>query len=374
MGAEMDRRSLLLGALGLAATPTIAKPRRVRLALVGQALIEHAPTDAQWPGRRAVARALARADLGFTNLETVIKGPRAGAPTREALTLHAGEPAVLDALKAMDLRLLATANNHAFDLGSGGILDTVDAIERAGLVSAGSGRDLARAAAPAYAPTPAGPVALVAFATGKVREGGAATMARPGVNELRRDASGLPREDDAERVLAAIADAKRRAEVVIAYQHNHDWEPNQADVPAWQRAFAHRCVAAGASVFVGHGAPLLQGIEIHDGAPLFFGLGNFIFQTEKPPGAYAAECWESVIVQASFERGRCQAFEMTPIVMNEIGLGGPEDMATRGMPTLASPSQARIILDRMNARSLALGSAAFDVRGSRAVWTAPLKG
>ena len=374
LGCGMDRRTLLQGVLALAATPAVAKPGRVQVALLGQALIEHAVTDALWPGRRALARELAKADVGFTNLETVIKGPRAGAPTREALTLHAAQPDVLEALKRLSIDLLATANNHAFDLGSGGILDTVDAIERAGLVSTGSGRDLARAAAPAFAPTPAGPVALVAVATGKVREGGAATTIRPGVNELRRDPSGLAREEDVERVLAAIAEARRRAEVVIAYQHNHDWEPNQADVPAWQRVFARRCVEAGASVFVVHGAPLLQGIEIYDGAPLFFGLGNFVFQTEKPPGAYAAECWESVIVQASFERGRCQAFELTPIVMNEIGLGGPEDMATRGMPALASPTQARAILNRVNARSVGLGSAALAVRGSRAIWTAPIKG
>lgn len=335
--------------------------------------MEHALPGRQWPGRRAIARELARADLGFSNLETVIKGPRAGAPTREALTLHTAQPPVLDALKAMNIRLLATANNHAFDLGSGGILDTIDAIQRAGLISAGSGIDLTRAAAPAYAQTSGGPVALVAFATGKVREGGAATLTRPGVNELRRDAAGLPLEEDAARVLAAVTEAGRRAEVVIAYQHNHDWEPNQADVPAWQRAFARRCVEAGASVFVGHGAPLLQGIEIYKGAPLFFGLGNFVFQTEKPPGAYAAECWESVIVQASFERGRCLAFELIPIVMNEIGLGGPEDMATRGMPALASPGQARVILDRINTRSLTLGAGAFALRGGRAVWTAPSK-
>lgn len=370
----MDRRNLLLGALALTAAPAVAKPGRVRLALLGQALIEHALPEDQWPGRRAVARELAKADLGFTNLETVIKGARAGAPTREVLTLHTAQPPVLDALRAMNIRLLATANNHAFDLGSGGILDTVDAIERAGLISAGSGIDLARAAAPAYAQTAGGPVALVAFATGKVRDGGAATNSRPGVNELRRDSAGLPLEEDVARVLTAIAEAKRRAEVVIAYQHNHDWEPEQADVPTWQRALARRCVDAGASVFVGHGVPLLQGVEIYGGAPLFYGLGNFVFQTEKPPGAYAAECWESVIVQASFDRGRCQAFELTPIAMNEIGLGGPDDMVTRGMPALASLDQARVILERINARSAVLGSVALAVREGRAVWAAPIKG
>ncbi|MGH1560723.1 CapA family protein [Caulobacter segnis] len=92
------------------------------MALLGQALVEHAVPDAQWPGRAALARHLAGADVCFTNLETVIRGARAGAPTREALTLHAAEPAVLDALKSVNVDLLATANNHAFDLGSGGVL------------------------------------------------------------------------------------------------------------------------------------------------------------------------------------------------------------------------------------------------------------
>lgn len=350
------------------ATPVVAKPRGLRLALLGQALIEHALPDAQWPGRAGLARALAGADVCFTNLETVVKGPRAGAPTRETLTLHAAEPAVLKALRSVRVNLLATSNNHAFDLGSGGILDTVEAIERQGLVAAGSGSDLARAAAPAYRASTVGQVALVAFATGKVREGGAATASRPGVNELRRDASGQPREEDAARVLSAIATARRRADVVIAYQHNHDWEPNLADVPPWQRAFARRCVAAGASVFVGHGAPLLQGVEIHDGAPLFYGLGNFVFQTEKPPGAYPPEAWEGVIVQGVFEAGRCRSFELAPIILNETGLGGPEDMATRGMPALAPPDRAGVILDRVLERSRPFGAPQFQRRGQGAIW------
>ena len=45
----------------------------------------------------------------FTNLETVIRGARAGAPTRETLTLHAAAPAVLGALKGLGVNLLATA-------------------------------------------------------------------------------------------------------------------------------------------------------------------------------------------------------------------------------------------------------------------------
>ena len=357
----MNRRHLLAAGLAAAAfsppgAGALAGSRTLRLNLLGQALIEHDLTGPDWPGRATLAARLGKADACFTHLETVIQGPRAGAPTRETLTLHTADATVLDTLKALNVKLLSTAGNHAFDLGSGGVLDTLDAIRLAGLPWAGTGADLAAASAPAYCPTSAGTVALVAFATGKVREGGAATAQRPGVNELRRDASGQPVEGDATRVLDAIAAAARQAPVVIAYQHNHDWEPNMADVPAWQRAFAHRCVEAGAAVFVGHGAPLLQGVEIHRGAPLFFGLGNFAFQTEKPPGAYPPEDWEGAFVECLFVGGRCRAARLVPLALNEVGRGGPEDQATRGMPAIAVGDQARAILQRVADRSLTFGT------------------
>lgn len=352
----MNRRHFLSAGLGVWVSPSLAAPADLKLTLLGQALIEHDVPLTGWLGRESLAARLAKADACFTNLETVILGPRAGAPTREALTLHAAGPEVLNTLKAMNVRLAATSNNHAFDLGSGGILDTLAALGTAGLATAGTGEDLARAAAAGLLQTPHGTVALVAGATGKVREGGAATATRPGVNELRRGADGHIAPTDEARMLDALSDASRRADVVIAYQHNHDWEPDMAMVPQWQRTFAKRCADAGASVFVGHGAPLLQGIEIHRGAPLFFGLGNFLFQTEKPPGSYPPEAWESVMVECAFRKGRCRAARLVPITLNEVGMGGPTDTTTRGMPSLASDARARSILERVSTRSRPFGA------------------
>lgn len=351
----MNRRNLLVAGMGLLAVPAIAKPRPLRVTLLGQALIEHVVDDAAWPGRRALQARLRLSDVCFTNLETVIRGARAGAPTRDSLTVHAGEPGILRVLDDMGVNLVATANNHAFDLGSGGILDTADALKRQGLVFAGSGANLAAAAAPGYRKTPAGAVALVAFATGKVREGGAATPNRPGVNELRRGPNGQPVEEDLARVLAAITKARSTAQVVIAYQHNHDWEPAIVDVPAWQRDLARRCVDAGAAAFVGHGAPLLQGGEIYKGAPLLYGLGNFIFQTEKPQGAYPPSAWSSVFAECVFDGGRLVDLRFEPIVLNEMGRGGPTDMETRGFPQLARGTERQAILDGLADRSAALG-------------------
>ena len=366
----MDRRQVIWGigaGLALGGCRTTGRdPGSLRIDLLGQALIEHAPTATEWPGRAGVVGALQEADVVFTNLETVIRGFRAEAPTRELLTLHASTPEILNTLRATGVGLLTTANNHAFDLGSGGILDTLDAIAASGLVTAGSGIDLAHASAPATVDTRHGKVSAVGFATGKVRPGGAAAIDHPGVNELRRDANGAPLAEDEARILDAIRTAAATSQAVIACHHNHDWEPDNSQVPIWQQALARRCIDAGATVFLGHGSPLLQGMTSYRGCPLIFGLGNFIFQTEKAVGAYPPAAWEGAIVSVTIGQGRVTGVELTPLLLNEIGLGGPDDHATRGFPRLADEHEATEILARLSAKSEALGGR-LDMTAGRGV-------
>ena len=370
----ISRRRWIIGGVALggmaACGPRPVTATQLKVVLLGQALIEHAPTAPEWPGHADIAARLSVANSVFTNLETVIRGPRAEAPTRELLTLHAAGPDVLETLKSVDVNLLTTANNHAFDLGSGGILDTLSAIHATGLVSSGSGESLAQATAPAIARTSAGPVALVGFATGKVRDGGAATETRPGVNELRRGPDGVPDTADEARILGAIRAAADRAELVIACHHNHDWEPDNAQVPAWQQALARRCIDAGADVFAGHGSPVPQGMGLYRGKPLLYGLGNFIFQTEKAIGSYPPEAWGGVIVCLTRQPDGNIETAIEPIVLNEIGLRGVDDMATRGFPTLASGTEAAAILSRIDALSHPLGGQ-LEMSTTRATLVSP---
>lgn len=364
----MDRRQLLLSAtagLFLAGgRATAGSASGLRIDLLGQALLEHAPTAAEWPGRAGVVQILSQADVVFTNLETVIQGAREGAPTRELLTLHASGSEILVALRDVGVGLVTTANNHAFDLGSGGILDTVDALEAAGLKSAGSGADLARASAPAVVDSPKGQVAAIGFATGKIRPGGAAAASHPGVNELRRDAAGVPLAEDETRILDAIRAAAETGAAVVACHHNHDWEEDNSLVPEWQEALARRCIDAGADVFLGHGSPLLQGMSAYKGRPLIYGLGNFIFQTEKPVGAYPPPAWEGIIASLSFGADRAVQVSLIPLLLNEIGLGGPADHATRGFPRVAQGDDAEGILARLAERSTPLGGR-IDIANGR---------
>jgi len=161
-------------------------PSTLRLFVLGQALLQHDLRAEPWPCFAALAATFAPADLCFTDLETAIRSPSAEPPKREGVFLHAAAPPVLDCLKDLSISLLATANNHIWDLGTGGITGTLDELDARGFTHAGAGSNLAEAGAPAYRPTANGIVALVAAASGAIREGAAATATRAGVNELPR--------------------------------------------------------------------------------------------------------------------------------------------------------------------------------------------
>lgn len=350
MRETFHRRAVLAAGLALPAWRLGAVPRvrDLRVALLGQALIQHDLRDAVWPGRSGIAALLKGADVVFTDLETAIAGDGL-VPTRQSEVLHVAPPVVIDCLAELGVNLVATSNNHAWDLGTPGIMNTLAALDARHVAHAGSGRDLAAASSAGVR----GKVALVAAATGAIRDGAAATATRPGVNELRRGADGALAGEDVARVLASIEAARRSGATVTAYLHNHYWEADPADTPAWQRAYARQCIDAGAAVFVAHGPPLLQGVEVYKGAPLFHGLGSLIFHTRKTVG-YGAETWQSLAVDARFRDGRFVAARLVPIQLDGTR-ERPDAAFVRGTPAIAHSADAKAILQRVAILSAKLG-------------------
>ena len=305
----------------------------LRLTVLGQALIGHDLRADPWRDFAALAEMCRRGAVCFTDLETAIKTPFAERPTRDGVFLHAADPAVLDCLQTLSVSMMATANNHVWDLGAGGIIGMLGGLDRRGFAHAGAGINVASAAAPAYRCTENGTVALVAMASGSIREGAAATATRAGVNELRLGWDGAPDLADLARIDNAIAVSAARAEIVLAYHHNHILEDGGRHTPHWQRDFARHCIDAGASLYVSHGAPRLHGIEIYRGRPIFYDLGNFIFQTATEPGHYDDEVWQSAMAECRFPAGRFKEMRLIPLQLNATGIGGPGDLRTRGRPS-----------------------------------------
>ncbi len=161
---------------------------------------------------------------------------------------------------------------------------------------------------------------------------------------------------DRERQLAAIRAAAASSDFVIAYLHHHLWEADWEAVPGWTQAFARDCIDAGANAFVSHGVPVLQGLEIYRGQPLFYSLGNFIFHSHRAATRTDDRIWTSVVAKCRFDgRGRLDTAEFLPIVLGgERALGDRE--LPREVPEAVGGAMAEGIIARFAALSGAFGS------------------
>jgi len=171
---------------------------------------------------------------------------------------------------------------------------------------------------------------------------------------------------DMSRNLSAISAAAETGCLVIAYLHHHHWAADWYQVPDWVGRVARQCIDAGAAMFVSHGAPVLQPIEIYRQRPIFYSLGNFIFHVRSEKSTWTApEVWESVIGQCSFDpRGN-----LTGMILHPIIIGGEEalngQLERRIVPHLAKGASAERILRRLQAQSAEIGTV-FDITGETA--------
>jgi poly-gamma-glutamate synthesis protein (capsule biosynthesis protein) len=191
-----------------------------------------------------------------------------------------------------------------------------------------------------------------------------------------------PNGEDSRRILQSIRDARQRADLVIVYQHNHvfgnlsfstiftEGMPERLAPNPWLTKWTHDEIDAGADIIVMHGAPLLHGVEIYKGRPIFYDLGNFIYNVPATL-TYIDEpmAWETVVASVQFETSGSQrslkSISLRPVVLNTIGDGQPdvhnaytsnEFLHTRGLPTAATGARAGYILQRVANASKPFGT------------------
>jgi poly-gamma-glutamate synthesis protein (capsule biosynthesis protein) len=387
-----------------------AQSTAITIVLTGQSMIR-SDIRATAPAAVPVIKGLLQGDVIFTNLEAAVAEP--GEAIREGRGFLT-PPEALDALTTLGFNLLALSGNHAFDLKATGVRNTLREADHRKIVHAGTGNNIAEAAAPGFLHTPKGTIALIASASGLIAPGASATRERPGVNELRVEAGereneatedlpgapgNIPNPEDWRRILQAIRDARRRADLVIVYQHNHvfgnrsfstiftEGMPERLVPNAWLKKWTHDEIDAGADIVVMHGAPLLHAVEIYQGRPIFYDLGNFIYNVP-PTLTYIDEpmAWESVVASVQFE-GRpptqlnrpdhglsLKSISFRPIVLNTIGEGQPDVhdaytsnqfLYTRGLPSAAIGMRAGYILQRLADASRPFGTT-IEVKGEMA--------
>ena len=337
-----DKRGAALGR-ALAARAAERAGREVVLDAVGDIMLDRsvgasiARRGPRYPFE-AVMPLFAGSDIRFGNLELPLteRGQRA----RKDYTFRA-PPSVVDGLTAAGFNLLTLANNHTLDFGAEGLLDTLTALDRAGIPRTGAGKNVEEAHAPALVTANGLRIAVLGYVntpndgvSGWVAESMRAGPATPGV------AWGT-----AEAVRADVAAAKAKADLVIVALHA-GWEYTGPPSPV-QRELAYAAIDAGAALVLGAHPHVLQGIEFYKGVPIAYSLGNFVFDIDdddrRQPGMPSVL---TCVLRVRLGPEGVRSLEVRPAVIDR----------TDGRPVPVEGAAARPVYDRLYSLTDALAA------------------
>ncbi len=254
--------------------PPPAPLRPLRLALAGDVMLGRNVAEAiaargfgsPWGDVMPLIR---EADLFLINLECALT--RSAERWRDgrfkAFYFRAG-PEVVETLRLARVDFACLANNHAADFGMEGLLETVRVLEEASIAHAGAGEDEKAARVPAVLAAGGFRVGVTAFADHP--EEWAAGPRMPGINYIPISTEAVVLD----RVRKAIAAARNTADFVVFTIH---WGPNMRNRASSDfRDFARAVLSAGADLFWGHSAHVVQGIEFWGGKAILYDTGDFV--------------------------------------------------------------------------------------------------
>ena len=212
---------------------------------------------------------LREADLFLINLECAMtdRGQCWSDGRYKPFSFRAG-PAVVATLQAGRVDCASLANNHACDYGTEGLLQTIDVLDSAGIAHVGAGRDLLQARRAVLLEMGHRRVAVLGIADYPAAWAAGADTA--GINYVPISVNG----ESFETLRHAITAVRRQSDIVVLSAH---WGPNMRDRPtATFRDFARATIDAGVTIFWGHSAHIVQGIEFHGTGLILYDTGDFI--------------------------------------------------------------------------------------------------
>ncbi|MFL5319020.1 MAG: CapA family protein [Myxococcaceae bacterium] len=214
-------------------------------------------------------------------------------------------PEFINTISSAGVDVVSLANNHMMDYGAIGLLDTLDALDRAKIKHFGAGRTLAEARQPTIVVVNGVKIAFLGyfFMGDRYIEPPEviASAKTPGVAGDTKDTGELDK-----MMQADIQSALGYADLVIPFFH---WGREGMNVPEpYQTRLAHLAIDSGAAAVIGSHPHVLQGMELYKGAPILYSLGNFVFG-----GNWNPKNKESVIVKLTFDAGKFDHAQLTPI-------------------------------------------------------------
>lgn len=260
-----------------------------------------------------------RPDARIINLETSITRSEAYVPKGINYRMS---PENAGCLSAAGIDCCALANNHVLDWSEAGLCETLGTLAGLRIKTAGAGRDLAEAKAPAILEL-GGKGRLLVFAFASITSGTprdwAARPHAPGIN-LLPDLTAR----SAARVAEEVAQIRQPHDVVVVSVH---WGSNWGyGISAEQRQFAHELIdKAGISILHGHSSHHAKALEIYRNRLILYGCGDFLNDYEGIRGyeAFRDDLALMYFADIDVTSGDLLDLEMVPLQIRRFRLDRP---------------------------------------------------
>lgn len=214
--------------------------------------------------------------------------------------LKSDEKSTLDVLKTLNIHIAALANNHIKDYHEQGVLDTIAFCENNSIRAIGAGANLEAASQTTVLETPAGKIALINIAENEWAS----------ADENSAGANGMNLIKDTRK----IQQAKKENDFVFVIVHGgHEYY----NLPSPRMQEQYRFYAEqGANLVVGHHTHCISGHEVHNGTPIYYSLGNFLFTMNS-----LQEDWYTGLILEIEIRDGVLTTNLQPVKQNKINFG-----------------------------------------------------
>jgi poly-gamma-glutamate synthesis protein (capsule biosynthesis protein) len=273
------------------------------------------PRTRRTGGEGAMRNLISRADIAIANFEN---------PAPDRFTYHtsgvvfSADPKLIEGLANAGIDWVSLANNHIRDAGAGGIADTRENLDEWGIRYGGAGANEAEAREPSILEAGGIEVAILGYDT--VARYYRATRNGAGSAQLSRNVV----RQDVEAARSAGAD------LIIVFPH---WGTEYDATPfGGQRELAEATVEAGADLIIGNHAHWAGALEIHEGKPIWYALGNFVFDQ-----VWSEPTMEGMTLELTF-----QGADLRQIVMR------PHIILDRSQPNFLDPAgDGRVVMGQV---------------------------
>ena len=215
---------------------------------------------------KGVSDVISNVDLLLINFENA--ATTSTNPLKSDIPLKCS-PYYVPLVKANNLTVVALANNHALDYGIDGMNDTIKNLNDSGILSIGAGNSEDDAHQAIVKEINGRKIMILNYMDSKnFAEYSYDTM--PYANGTSPGYSAYDSQDAYKQI-----SKNNDSNLIIVYMHygnEYSSSPNENQIN-----ISHELIDYGADIVIGTHPHVTQGIEMYKGKPIFYSLGNFIF-------------------------------------------------------------------------------------------------